>query len=86
MGKANYKFDILLLHHRYLIVLLWCACVFVAHRIYNPKEAEVIMEFCRTLMNKKITIDSVQIKATNIGIITPYQRQVHYLRDLLNRK
>ena len=49
--------------------------------IYNPIEAETILEFCKILMKKNLRLNS-----ESIGIITPYQRQVQHLRDLFSKK
>ena len=45
--------------------------------IYNPNEAQIVMQFCKSLVEKQ------NYTADNIGIITPYQRQVQHFTELL---
>lgn len=46
--------------------------------VFNPTEGEHILEFCKYLSGKYSKFST--------GIITPYQKQVAHLRDLLGKK
>lgn len=49
----------------------------VTGSVFNPNEAEKVLDHCKWITQKYSNY--------SLGIITPYQRQSHYLRDLLNK-
>lgn len=49
-----------------------------AGSIYNPVEAEAIIELCKYFIRKRNDL--------SVGIISPYQRQTQYLKELLAKK
>ncbi|KAL9702497.1 hypothetical protein quinque_006015 [Culex quinquefasciatus] len=52
--------------------------------MYNEQEAEQVLSYVDTIMNDGIC--GKKLEQTAIGIITPYARQVRYLKDLLNMR
>jgi len=51
---------------------------------FNPEEAAIVVQYVQDLLETKDT--SKKVDPSEIGIISPYRRQVQKIRDLMNRK
>merc|ERR1712223_411507 len=51
---------------------------------FNPEEAAIVVQYVQDLLETKDAAKKVE--PSEIGIISPYRRQVQKIRDLMNRK
>lgn len=49
---------------------------------FNPKEAEMVLKYVKALLN----LSETRVLETDIGIVTPYIRQVYRLKELLKSR
>ena len=52
---------------------------------FNPEEAAKVVEYVQNLLDSSKGI-AAKVKPEEIGVISPYRRQVHKIRELMNKK